>query len=172
MNKRNPQATFRTNAVIWGILANVIYFACYYVIGRFTTLILVNALLIGINSLVAITWFPAVAKAIKNGGRSSADKILISLWGVFTWIDIQRLYALVNEMLGQPAWIRSTPIAGWIAMNILVLGTFAAYATVTDSELRVPIREKRFIFIGTLISGIIIGLVLAWSMFLASQRGA
>lgn len=154
------------SAVLLGALAILLSIAAYYVIGRVITKLILDILLFGVAVVVCWTWFSAAVGALRGGARSAADKIILTVWGSWTALLVQRIYVLaitaltITEPDGtqlRPLWLSEGPISVLVVTVVLIAGTYAAYATVSEAD--VPIHERRSILVATFVGGLAVGIL-------------
>jgi hypothetical protein len=151
------------NVALWlGFIAMGLALVSYYLIGRAETLYALNILVLSVSVVVNITWFPAAIGAIRNGARSAADKIVLTVWGSWMILTVQRIYTLLLTVYERPSWLIETPINILIVTGIIVAGRYAAYSTIGEAE--APRQEKLWVYFGTAAGGCVFGILVTWSL--------
>lgn len=149
------------NAILWlsaAIIAT--YMATYLIVGAELSVLAVRFLLLVIAVIVGISWLPAAISAMRGGVRSAADKIVITVWGSWTLLICSSIYAVLNIVLEQPAWLTNSPALGIILTMFFMMGLYAAYATLSAEVL--PKQEKVWLLISTFLGGTVMGAVATW----------
>lgn len=153
----------KSSAALWlGFVAMAFALLSYFVVGRAETLYALNILVLSVSVVVNITWLPAAIGAIKNGARSAADKIVLTVWGSWMILTIQRIYALLLTIYERPTWLIETPINALIVTGIIVAGCYAAYSTIGEAE--APHQEKIWVYFGTAAGGCVFGVLVTWTL--------
>lgn len=151
------------SAAPWlGVVAMALALLSYFVIGRAETLYALNILVLSVSVVVNITWAPAAMGAIRNGAKSAADKIVLTVWGSWMILSSQRLYTLLLTVYGRPDWLIETPINILIVTGIIVAGCYAAYSTIGEAE--APRQEKLWVYFGTAAGGCVFGILVTWTL--------
>lgn len=155
------------SAALWlGVVAMAITLLSYLAIGRAETMYALNILVLSVSVVVNITWFPAAMGAIRNGAKSAADKIVLTVWGSWMILTIQRIYALLLTIYTvddvRPQWLIESPINVLIVTNIIVVGCYAAYSTIGEAE--APRQEKLWVYFGTAAGGCVFGILVTWTL--------
>lgn len=146
-------------ALIVGGVALAAALVSYYVLGTVLTKLILDILLLGAAVIVSWTWAPAAFQAAKNGARSAAHKIILTVWTSWSALLIQRLYVLGLSASGRPKWLLNSPVPIVVATLILIAGGYAAYATISEPD--VPIQERRHVLFASFLGGLVVGSVLA-----------
>lgn len=154
---------WNTHATLWlGALVLILTLVLFYWAGMTITTLALNTVVLGIAVITSVSWGPAALLAFKDGGRTASDKIIISVWGAWTVLLIQRIYALgisITTVDGVEAkWLTESPIQPMIVALICVVGAYASYATVTEAG--APKRERSWMIFSTGVGvGVVVGVI-------------
>lgn len=153
-------ASLRTHHVLWVVAGTLgMYLLGYFLLGHEAITSVLNILLLGVSIIVSWSWGPAAWDSYKRGVITAADKIIMAIWGSWSALAVYRLYTLLLDALGHPIWLVNTPIDGLGGTFILLMGVFAAYATVSESD--VPRLERNHVLLATFIGGAFVGAAIA-----------
>ncbi len=150
-------------AVILGALVLIAALAAYYVVGLYWTKLVLDIMLFGLAAVICLTWWPAAMSAFTGGARIAADKVILTVWLTWTAIFIQRSFVLISTYMERPTWLTESPFPVMIVSVGVIAGAYAAYATVSETE--VPIQERRQVLIATFVGGILTGIILTLAIF-------
>jgi hypothetical protein len=142
---------------VWlSAFALLIFVAVHYAIGGMTAKWLVDSLVLGVAAGMTWTWRAAAFRAIRRGGGSGADKIILAVWTAWSTLLIQRAYVLTLAALGRPTWLVGSPAPGLIATLIFLAGMYGLSAPAAGAE-DLPKREQLHLIIGWFITGAVGG---------------
>lgn len=145
---------FRT---IWlSIVALLLYVMIHYAIGGVTAKWVVDSLVLGVAAGMTWTWRAAAFRAIRRGGGSGADKIILAVWTAWTTLLVQRAYVLTLGALGRPQWLLDSPVPGLVATLIFLAGMYGLTAPATGTD-DLPKREQLHLIVGWFITGAVGG---------------
>lgn len=162
-----PLRRIKANAaVLLGALGIVLAVGSYYTAGQQFTKLVLDILLFGVAIVVFGTWFFAALDALRNGAKTASDKVILTVWGTWTAVLVQRIYVLVITALSttnaegvvtRPLWLTDSPVSVFLVALFLIAGLYAAYATVSEAD--VPVQERRSVLIATFVGGLAVGVV-------------
>lgn len=142
---------------IWlSLLAILIYVAVHFAIGQLTAKWLIDSLVLGVAAGMSWTWRSAAFRAIKRGGASGTDKIILTVWLAWSTLLVQRCYVLATGALGRPDWLVESFVPGLVATLIFLAGMYGLSAPATGAE-DLPRREQLHLIIGWFITGAVGG---------------
>jgi hypothetical protein len=174
---------WNSHAAIWlAGLAILMDLAFFYTLGVTTLALILNILVLGVAVVASLSWTPAAISAFRNGAAHADDKVILSVWGSWTVLLLQRIYVLGITIASEtkpdgtvvrPAWLVESPINSLIVTLIIIIGCYASYATVTEAG--APKRERSWMVFCTGVAiGVVIGvlglLVLAGRFFAFAGR--
>lgn len=146
----------KANRALWfAFFAVVADLASFYLIGAEETTLAVTVAVLGIAVAVSVAWLPAAVGAFRNGAKSAGDKITLSIWGAWTVLVLQRMYALFLTVLKRPDWLVDSPSANIIITLIAVAGVYAVYSTV--SEANAPRQDRTWTLIAVAAGSFVAG---------------
>lgn len=149
------------------LLAVLTYFALYTSLGHDGSKFIVDSLTLGIAVIIAGSWSSAAYVAIRNGGASGEDKIILTIWGAWTTLVVQRIYVIFSTITNQPDWLTQGFMPGLVTTLIGCAGTYAIIAPIQDGK--APHQEILWTIgitvLGSLIAGIVIGLFISKQAF-------
>lgn len=158
------------NEVIWiSLVAWLAFVPLYQAVNfgylsheKFTNI--AHSLVLGTSFTVWLQWIPAVRRAIRAGYSSGADMLSVSIWALMSVIMYIRVYAIWKLNAADAAWMDKSflvPIAPWALFGALVMMIFAP----GTKDGVIPLRNYNWFlfagFIGSMVTGISIGLGLA-----------
>ncbi len=146
----------KTQNALWlAFIAVFVNLAMFYVLGPDTTILTLQVIVLGVAVTVSVSWFPAAIQAIRRSASSAADKIVLSVWSAWTVLVLQRVYALFLTVYDRPDALVRSPISSLVTTLIIVAGVYAAYATVTDTD--VPVQERSWVIFATAVGSFVAG---------------
>lgn len=151
--------------LILSVVAVLAYLVIYGTFGQIFSKFVVDSLALGLAVVISGSWSSAAVRSIKNGGSTAEDKIILTIWGAWTTLLVQRSYVILSTLLNKPDWLTSSPMPGLITTLILVVGMYALIAPVQSSK--APHQEIPWILVSTLIGGLVSGVVIG--IFYAQQ---
>ena len=79
---------------------------------------LIDSLVLGVAAGMSWTWRSAAFRAIRRGGSSGTDKIILTVWLAWTTLLVQRCYVLSAGALKRPEWLTDSAVPGLVAVLI------------------------------------------------------
>ena len=142
---------------VWlSAFALLLFVAVHYAVGQMTAKWLVDSLVLGVAAGMTWTWRAAAFRAIRRGGGSGADKIILAVWTAWTTLLVQRAYVLTLSVMGRPQWLLDSPVPGLVATLIFLAGMYGLTAPATGTE-DLPKREQLHLIVGWFITGAVGG---------------
>lgn len=165
----NMISIMRGHKVIWySILALIGYTIFHYStpqqheVAKLT----VEVLLFGVAVAVSYGWGISALDAIKSGASEDWDKGVLSIWGFWAAMVIQRLYAIIFIGNGRPQWMIELPISGLITVLFITAGVYALIAPTSNKVIPEEwMSKERYHLLTSVIIGIVaMVLVVLWLM--------
>lgn len=83
---------------LWlSLFAIIVSVAVHYALGPWTAKWIADSLVLGVAAGMAWTWGRAALAALREGARSGADKIVVTLWLAWLMYFVQRVYVFANK---------------------------------------------------------------------------
>lgn len=136
--------------------ALLLFVGVHFAVGSVTAKWLVDSLVLGVAAGMAWTWRSAAFRAIRRGGSSGTDKIILTVWLAWAVFLVQRCYVLMLGALKRPDWLVDSVAPGLITTLIFLAGMYGLSAPATGTE-ELPRREQLHLIIGWFITGAVGG---------------
>lgn len=149
-------AIVRYQTVWLSVLAVALYIGVHYAIGQMTAKWLIDSLVLGVAAGMTWTWRSAAFRAVRRGGATGTDKIILTVWLAWATLLLQRCYVLTTGALGRPQWLVDSFVPGLVATLIFLAGMYGLSAPATGAE-DLPRREQLQLLIGWFITGAVGG---------------
>lgn len=150
-----PLRKYRRGWITGGIAFLLLVVVMHYLTEPDSTRLTVEVLLFGACVSCSWGWKEAAWTAFLNGAKSDWDKGVLSVWGFWTAMVLQRIFAIVYIGLQRPKWMMESPVSSVITGMFLIT---AVYTIVAPASGLIPQEwigtERRQLF-----SSIIAGLV-------------
>lgn len=158
------KAAFARFQTLWlSLVAVLIYIAVHYAIGQMTAKWLIDSMVLGVAAGMAWTWRSAAFRAIRRGGSSGTDKIILTVWLAWTTLLVQRGYVLTLNAMDRPQWLVDSFVPGLVATLIFLAGMYGLSAPATGAEDLLK-REQLHLIIGWFITGAVGGGAIVYFM--------
>lgn len=110
--------------------------------------------------IVFLTWLPAATKAYWRNDSTGPNLLILAVFLVAFVFLQSAAFRFLNFRLGRPDWIWNSPIGGFIAYQIVMLGILITVAVARTSGVYLEDYKRRIswaLFIGGLVVGVFLG---------------
>lgn len=155
---------------IFMVVGLAVFWIAYPLLGLDFTTEVASSLALGAHFTLAVTWFPAAARAVlrvSRGERLDGFQIFhIGFWMLCMALLMQRIWITALRWAGRPDWMVDLPFSAFSAWSIACACALVILSPETVQG-EVPNRNKLYVVfaacLGSVIAGISIGVFIARS---------